>query len=122
MSKEKQIEELAKILASNCGECTQCENYRKGTLNGVDRCYYKRGGMIYNAGYRKQSGWISVDERLPREGVDVLVALRIGDRLTVDTDRIYCGRWYTYGSRGYRGSRFVTYWMPFPEYPTGGDE
>ena len=119
MSKEKQIEELARICASDCGECTQCENYRKGTLNGIDRCYLKYGEMIYNAGFRKQSEWISVEERVPQEGVDVLVALRIGDRLTVDTDRIYGGRWFAYGSRGYRGSGYVTYWMPLPEAPKG---
>jgi hypothetical protein len=61
--------------------------------------------------------WIPVDERLPQEGVNVLVALRIGDRLTVDTDRIYGGRWFAYGSRGYRGSGYVTHWMPLPNHP-----
>lgn len=53
MSKEKQLEEIARILSSNCGDCQKCEHYRK-EVNGVDSCYFKYAEMVYNAGYRKQ--------------------------------------------------------------------
>lgn len=72
----------------------------------------------YHPPERKQNGWISVDERLPKEGVDVLVTLKIGDRVSVDTDRIYSGRWFGYSPM--RGVSYVTHWMPFPEPPKEG--
>lgn len=53
MSKEKQIEEIAKILASNCGKCTECDHYHK-EINEIDSCYFKYAEMVYEAGYRKQ--------------------------------------------------------------------
>ena len=69
-----------------------------------------------------KSEWISVDERLPKEGVEVLVALKFHDHLSVDTDRLYGGRWFAYGEM--RGVKYVTHWMPFPEHPKvkGGGE
>ena len=54
MSKEKQIEEMARILASDCGKCTECDHFHK-EINGIDSCYLKYADMLYNAGYRKQS-------------------------------------------------------------------
>ena len=54
MNKEKQIEEMAKILASNCGDCSKCDCFHRD-INGIDACYFKYAEMIYNAGYRKQS-------------------------------------------------------------------
>ena len=63
MSREKQIEKLASILSSNCGECSKCEHFHK-EVNGVDSCYFKYAEMIYNAGYRKQSEgeWVEKDD------------------------------------------------------------
>ena len=63
MSREKQIEEMASILSSNCGECSKCEHFHK-EVNGVDSCYFKYAEMIYNAGYRKQSEgeWVEKDD------------------------------------------------------------
>ena len=69
-----------------------------------------------NGCYRKQSEWISVDERLPEEGVRVLVWLDIEDNYTnIDTDRILRVKWVRWNS-------FVTHWMPLPEAPKGGAE
>ena len=63
MSKEKQIEEMAAILyASTYNTEEDCER--------ISRC-------IYNAGYRKQSEWISVDERLPESGEHCLVSCTV---------------------------------------------
>ena len=61
MSRDKQIEEMAKILAKSddCGDCTNCMHN--------SWCPDKSDAeLIYNAGYRKASNeWINVDERLP---------------------------------------------------------
>ena len=58
MSREKQIEEIADIL---------CEAKEHDCKGGNDCLCVKQAEALYNAGYRKQSEWISVDERLPRE-------------------------------------------------------
>jgi len=103
MSKEKRmIDDLIEIFD---------EEYNKANLITPQFTADK----LIAKGYRKQNGWISVDERLPKEGVDVLVTLKIGDRVSVDTDRIYSGRWFGYSSM--RGVSYVTHWMPFPEPP-----
>jgi hypothetical protein len=114
MSREKQIEEIAEVLCGHVDteHCKACDHHK--------RCFVKlEAEWIYGAGYRKQE-WISVDERLPEESIDVLVALDFGDRVSVDTDRIYRGKWFAYGEM--RGIRYVTHWMPFPEAPEGGAE
>ena len=60
MSKEKQIEEMAKTL---CGEKER--DCRKCYICGGICEFWTEASVLYNAGYRKQSEWISVDERLP---------------------------------------------------------
>ena len=78
---------------------------------------YIREGLL-NAGYHKQSEWISVDERLPEENVRVLVCIKSDHSYTmIDTDRLDDKgfvRWY----------KDVTHWMPLPEAPKmkGGAE
>ena len=48
MSKEKQIEEMAKIIHGYCE--APCPN------DGCDNCFeYSQANRLYNAGYRKQS-------------------------------------------------------------------
>lgn len=59
-----------------------------------------------------RSEWISVDERLPKEGVRVLVWLK-GDGIkytSIDTDRLSLKKWVRWG-------KLVTHWMPLPEPP-----
>lgn len=48
MDKQKQIEEMAKVISVNCGECYTCK-YR-GAINCVD---FLSAEELYNAGYRK---------------------------------------------------------------------
>ena len=86
---------------------------------GCDPCAETVAKHLCSAGWRKQE-WISVEDGLPDEGVDVIVALRIIDRVSVDTDRIYGGKWFGYGA--IRGVSYVTHWMPFPEPPKMGGE
>lgn len=66
---------------------------------------------LLNEGYRKQSGWISVEERLPERGESVLVYS------SKDNPIVECRDLVTYMRMGnYAG---VTHWMPLPEPPKG---
>ena len=54
MNREKQIEEIAKILLIDCeGACTDCEYY--GRYGGSLCIPMRLANELYNAGYRKQS-------------------------------------------------------------------
>ena len=106
---KEQIEEMAKIIHGYCkGNCANCFPEACGDYLGAE--------ALYNAGYRKQE-WISVEDRLPDNGLErVLVFLRdddftkpIGEN-KIDTDRYLDGKWVRWG-------RFVTHWMPLPEPP-----
>ena len=70
MSKEKQIEEMAKDIEDTC-ENKGCNEYRD--------CSKCRAEWLYELGYRKQSEWISVDERLPEKGIDYLCRCIVKD-------------------------------------------
>ena len=75
---------------------------------------------LYNAGYRKQSEWISVDERLPEKNQIVLCCL--GLVMNVYT---YMGDGVWEDSYGYfQKDEPISHWMPLPEAPKmkGGAE
>lgn len=111
MSKEKQIE-----------SCENCLHYSACLINGE---YVPTPCRAYEdkASYRKQSGWISVDERLPEES---------GTYITYH-DHGNCGviyynasihLWNVYYHEDKQNAiRSVTHWMPLPEPPdTKGGE
>ena len=114
MSKEKQIEEIAKILLIDCeGACTDCEYY--GRYGGSLCIPMRLANELYNAGYRKQE-WISVDERLPTwEDGKVLVFTHYGFSIC---ERTVNSRWQG------KHANWITHWMPLPEAPKmkGGAE
>ena len=121
MLEQKQIEEmsedvarmLCEIYRPNCDEyqphsCSKC--YVNSTPIG---CFVE---MLYEAGYRKQSEWISVEERLPERVGTYLVytykgAIKFGDFRCYyaknDKPQFDCD---------------VTHWMPLTEAPKGGAE
>ena len=110
MNREKQIEEMANFLWKNT------------LIHTEDLCYDVAETLVIE-GYSKQSEWISVEERLPEADVEVLVVVKIGDRVSVVTDRIYANKWFNYGKIGHLPG-YVTHWMPLPEPPKmkGGGE
>lgn len=72
MSREKQIEGMAKVIAIPCYK--RIEVYGDGSKECPSPlpCNECTAELLYNAGYRKQA-WISVEERLPEECTHVIV-------------------------------------------------
>ena len=107
MSKEKQIvEEMRKDLIEIFDE-----EYEKRRIVTADFTAIKMTAK----GYRKQSEWISVEERLPeREGYYLTSTIK---------GVIMIGAFFGYYASGDR-PQFkydVTHWMPLPEAPKGGE-
>lgn len=102
MSREKLIEEMAKDLeetynyegcdAWHCGGC----KYEKYKGNHLCESIMQAEKMT-NKGYRKQSEWISVEERLPESGVHCLLCCDIkridGTHRQYVCDGYYAERW-----------------------------
>ena len=113
MSKEKQIEEMAKALNEatfGVNTHTLADHLKPETINKVAE-------YLYNAGYRKQE-WISVEDRLPEEDTIVLVwcgEVSVYNYLQNDL-------WYTGYCDITTSESGVTHWMPLPEAPKGGVE
>jgi hypothetical protein len=127
MNREKQIEEMAKIIGhceSTLHPVIECHNKATGCYCIENPCHNQRiADKLYNAGYRKQSEgeWISVEDRLPEAGKLVLCIWERGD----DKQNYGFGRyqahdvWYVSNE----GMPCVTNWMLLPELPKmeGGD-
>jgi hypothetical protein len=80
---------------------------------GRELQFYKDVVEMLDKGYRKQSEWISVDERLP--DIDELCLLSMESRITKY-------RWVVIGYFHTNYDKYVTHWMPLPEVPKGGEE
>lgn len=104
MKDEKQtIEEMAKDVAHSISWCDD-------VIPAVD-CI-GTAAALYGQGYRKQSRWISVEERLPEVRQRVLLySYHDGVNTGYRADEI--GRFYVDKSYPYR----PTHWMPLPEPP-----
>ena len=117
MSKEKQNEELVQMYRDLCEIFD--EEYEKRRLITPQNTAEKMTAK----GYRKQSEWISVDERFPEEGDEIILCTEDGI--------VGAGRFFFLGEGHYfrwiagEGSDFdddfvetnVTHWMPLPEPP-----
>ena len=106
MSREKQIDEMAKIIC----DFPQCINYNCiGECKPTECQITDKAEVLYNAGYRKQE-WISVDERLPeREGKYIAYTTRG----TIEIARFYS----YYVNDKPQFDYWITHWMPLPEAP-----
>lgn len=116
MSRDKKIEEMAKAMCLDCAKDSPCSLAQVGGMCNSAR---KQATALYNAGYRKQSEWISVEERLPEAECPVLIFTR--------KNRYYVGYYYealidpTFtGFYADDVRRDVTHWMPLPEAPKKG--
>lgn len=61
--------------------------------------------------------WVSVDERLPEEGTDVLAYQNRGEETRVVPANYGCGIWFDCCLDCAADS--ITHWMPLPEPPKG---
>lgn len=124
MSREKQIKRMSYELnmsgksldTVNPEECDKIAAilYDAGCRMQSEMYLVKENGDIEPL--KKQSGWISVDERLPeREGTYLVYtykgAIKFGDF-----------RCYYAKNDNPQFDYYVTHWMPLPEAPKGGAE
>lgn len=119
MSREKQIEEMTNDLCDiDCKgmKCDSCDSYG---------CEYRmQAEALYNAGYRKQSEWISVDERLPEENGRHLACVEISHLAFEGLTTVVMMEYSKTNGFNVSGEETVTHWMPLPEAPKmkGGAE
>lgn len=116
--KQQQIVQMAKDI---CRVKLNCND----VCNPISACdALKYAERAVEAGYCKQSGWISVDERLPEKS---------GDYLTyhngVISALMYSKRHKLFNAEDTLDEKFskancieVSHWMPLPEAPKGGAE
>ena len=121
MDEKKQIEEMTLVIAKlfcnpkGCYNCNLCDAYGSLELSCEEYLSYRRmASVLYAAGYRKQSGWISVDERLPESQKFVIVCDEYGN---VDEAYFYHDRKFRWVDN--EEIAFATHWMPLPERPKG---
>lgn len=107
LSEENQIEEMVTIMCNVCAK----QDYPKCDDRGGCICE-ELAETYYNVGYRKQSEWISVDERLPKDCVRVLV---YGETDIFIATRLN-GGWFA----PVHCDGEITHWMPLPEPPKKG--
>ena len=120
MSKE-QIEETILIVKNSIADnAVIVSEDDLVTLDGndFDHAAAETAEALYNAGYRKQSEWISVDDETPKNQMARVLVFLLAEEATnsigfpkIDTDRYVNGKWVRWG-------RFVTHWMPLPEAPS----
>lgn len=119
--RDKQIEEMTGII---CGDFTngECLTYGLGFACNHECESKAKASLLYDAGYRKQSGWISVEERLPteeeyRDEYRELIPILVTEKDTIYPYRaLYDGK--TWGD-GLTAITTITHWMPLPEPPKG---
>ena len=137
MSREKQIEgylttklkpknkiECVAWLLLNVFGCKFCKACRDKPCNIKDgeTCIenianYIREVVKEEAGYRKQSEWISVEERLPKVDTDVLVITANGSFKVGRCNIYHNGTLVLWMTNDGLGEKAITHWMPLPEAP-----
>lgn len=116
---KEQIEEMTPLdlLANDINQhCPDlAENYC-----GDTHCVACMANALYNAGYRKQSEWISVTERMPEQEGTYLVCSCEYNQMMTRCSFYHDGVWWFGNFDNYT----VTHWMPLPEPPEmkGGAE
>lgn len=133
MSKEQKRDELTEIIIKASEEWLKL--YGRQHLHLEHKAEHI-AAAVNNAGYRKQSEWISVEERLPedvyggdRKIITVLVCTKSGRVSTASRVRMMRPNLVTMQYEytdifEWSGqiAKKVTHWMPLPEGPKGGEE
>lgn len=128
MSKEKRIEEMQLAMLNATHTRYTSIDFVKANC---DKEFLVEANALYNAGYRKQSEWISVDERLPRSQQMVLCYTPCDGYIFVGYyQKVDSPYWKSYWNiitamrSTKKITKKVTHWMPLPEPPKmkGGAE
>ena len=116
MNKYNQIDEMSKAMCFSSEHCTvascvqvNCETTWLAT-------------SLYNAGYRKQNQWISVEDDKPKKNGYYLcwrMTSKCGDKEWWQIDKLYWedNLWLTHHNT-FKMADYVTHWMPLPSPPT----
>lgn len=120
MSRDKQIEEMVEVLRQNAESCKTCDWYKEGLC--IQNCELSEDNQIvcealYNAGYHKQSEWISVDKRLPQVCGTYICCVKdkYGNTWTIPAD--FSPEMKTWFGQFGEVKNTVTHWMPLPQPP-----
>ena len=132
MEKQQKIVEMAKDI---CRAQLCCNDVCK-PISACDALRYAERAV--EAGYSKRE-WISVEERLPEDGVpdedlfsmNCLLVAKVGDEVVVDWGTRVVGFSYRTGKYEHYWEILhdwdegegceITHWMPLPEAPKGGE-
>ena len=109
MDKQQKIVEMAKDIC----RAQLCCNDVCNPISACDALRYAERAV--EAGYSKQNGWISVDERLPEDGEIVLTVDSEGEREVCFYEEAMKGIFQRFG--GLVKIFNITHWMPLPEAP-----
>ena len=118
MSKEKQIEEMAKLIheaENNRCHHRSCLECKYGNMDDPLCTEKITAEYLYEEGYHKQSEWISVDERLPDRFGYYLGCTYKGGMLITPFFPVFANDKPEFHYK-------IAYWMPLPEAPKGGEE
>ena len=111
----------------DCYQCSECHSLYIRENNYCANCGAKMDALQLQEGYKQgyragfeaaRSEWISVDERLPEDAIDVLVFVRNGNLSYTCIAHTLKGRWL---SRGILLDK-VTHWMGIPDPPKEADK
>jgi hypothetical protein len=111
--KQQKILEMAKDI---CRYQPCCNDVCK-PISACDALRYAERAV--EAGYSKQE-WISVDERLPDKYGDYICCTRKGTIWQLTYNPKY--KLFNVSYDNVENAMDVTYWMPFPQAPEGGDK
>ena len=122
MSKEKQIEDFENDLR----ECHTEFSVSDDSMDLYTDYKITAQNMI-GKGWRKQSEWISVEERLPEPNTHVLIYVFFHNQWQIVKGwHSYCDKKFHIANSDYPSLTDVpvTHWMPLPEAPKmkGGEE
>lgn len=121
---EKQYKEIARVKAESEQIEEMAEDLIACHTEFYDNAeiytdYDETAKGMYAKGYRKQSEWISVKERLPETDKKVLVCYSNG---SMDIAKYIRADGFEFWFEETTFRKHITHWMPLPEPPKGGAE
>ena len=98
---------------ATCVEC-HCGTLRYFSVSVNPDTEKEMATQVWN---KRTPGWISVDDRLPKDEERILIFVALEGHESVQLDTCYedCG--YMHLDSGYAFGAEVTHWMPLPEPP-----